>query len=159
VNANALRHRTLTIEVAWAFEEGRSEDFLTRPAPEWTDCRPLALRIAVYCCHCLTCQSWSGSASASRPSYPRQRSQRQGSGSTSHQRLCGICHARLWNTNSARLGIAVVRAGTPDASDTLEPRARIWAKRKQPWIVVAGGVPTFEESAPPAEFAAILIGK
>ena len=79
------------------------------------------------------------------------------SGSESHQRLCGTCHTRLWNTNSARPGIAVVRAGTLDASDALEPRLHIWVKRKQPWVVLAEGVPAFEESASAAEFVAILM--
>jgi len=77
-------------------------------------------------------------------------------GSESHQRLCGTCHTRLWNTNSARPGIAVVRAGTLDASDGIEPKLHIWVKRKQPWVVLAEDVPAFEESASPAEFMAIL---
>jgi hypothetical protein len=121
----------------------------------------------VYCCHCLTCQSWSGSAFSEQavvretvisPTGPVVDYVFQSpSGSTSYQRICGICHTRIWNTNSARPGIAVVRAGTLDASDTLEPRAHIWVKRKQPWIVIADDVPTFEEAAPPAEFAAILM--
>lgn len=121
----------------------------------------------VYCCHCLTCQSWSGSAFSEQAVVPEAAIAATGpiidyvcrnpSGATSYQHICGTCHTRIWNTNSARPGIAVVRAGTLDASDTLEPRAHIWVKRKQPWIVIADGVPTFEESAPPAEFAAILM--
>jgi len=79
------------------------------------------------------------------------------SGSTSTQMVCGTCHTRLWNVNTARPGILLVRAGTLDASDTLTPRAHIWAKRKQPWVVIADGVPTYPEGAPPAEFAAILM--
>lgn len=121
----------------------------------------------VYCCHCLDCQSWSGSAfteqavvraealSATGPII--EYSFQNPSGSRSTQWLCGICHARLWNTNTARPGLALIRAGTLDASNTLEPRAHIWVKRKQPWIVIADDVPTFEESAPLAEFAAILL--
>jgi len=61
------------------------------------------------------------------------------------------------DTNSARPGIAVVRAGTLDASDRLAPRLHIWVKRKQPWVVLADGVPAYEENAPAAEFAAILM--
>ncbi len=41
--------------------------------------------------------------------------------------------------------------GTLDASDGIVPRAHIWVKRKQPWIVLGVDVPAFEESAPPAE--------
>lgn len=79
-------------------------------------------------------------------------------GSQSNQRLCGVCHTRIYNTNTARPGIAVVRAGTLDASDTLTPRTHIWVTRKQPWVVIAGDVSTFAENAPPADLIAILSG-
>ncbi len=123
----------------------------------------------VYCCHCRDCQNWSGSAFSQQAVVPEGAISVTGpmidyrfqspSGSRSHQRLCGTCHARIYNTNSARPGIAVVRAGTLDASDTLSPRAHIWVKRKQPWVVIAGDVPTFPENAPPAAFVAILSGQ
>lgn len=56
--------------------------------------------------------------------------------------MCGICHARVYNTNSSRPGVAVVRAGTLDRSDELDAAAHIWAKRIRPWLKVAAGVPT-----------------
>ncbi|MES1972402.1 MAG: GFA family protein [Pseudomonadota bacterium] len=120
----------------------------------------------VYCCHCLDCQTWSGSAfteqavvraealSATGPIVEYSFENRSGSRST--QWLCATCHARLWNTNTARPGIALVRAGTLDASDRIEPRAHIWVKRKQPWIALPDSIPAYEEGAPPAAFAAIL---
>ena len=120
----------------------------------------------VYCCHCRDCQTWTGTAFSQQAVAPASTLGASGpvveyrfenrSGSTSHQHLCGICHARLWNTNSGRPGIVLIRAGTLDISDTLVPRAHIWIKRKQPWIAIADDVPTFEESAPLAAFAAIL---
>ena len=123
----------------------------------------------VYCCHCLDCQTWSGSAFAEQAVVAEDAIAVEGqvteyrftnpSGSTSRQFLCGICHARLYNTNSARPGLAVVRAGTLDASDGLMPRAHIWVKRKQAWIGIADDVPQYPEGAPPAEFAAILLGR
>ena len=121
----------------------------------------------VYCCHCLDCQSWSGSAFTEQAVARAEALNATGpiveysfqnpSGSRSTQWLCGTCHARLWNTNTARPGLALIRAGTLDASDRIEPRAHIWVKRKQPWIVIADDIPTFEESAPLAEFTAILL--
>lgn len=120
----------------------------------------------VYCCHCRDCQSWSGSAFSQQAVVPEAAISVIGpvidytfqspGGSQSHQRLCGICHARIYNTNSARPGIAVVRAGTLDASDALVPRAHIWVKRKQPWVVIADDVPAFAEKAPAGAFIAIL---
>ena len=51
-----------------------------------------------------------------------------------------------------------VRAGTLDASDQLTMAAHIWVKRKQPWVVLAEGVPAWDEAADPAQFAQALMG-
>lgn len=121
----------------------------------------------VYCCHCLVCQTWSGTAFTQQAVVGEAQIEViEGvvevyvniteSGARSTQRLCGTCHTRLWNTNSARLGVAVIRAGTLDASAALMPRAHIWTKRKQPWIVIGAGVPQWPEGAPPADFIAAL---
>jgi len=121
---------------------------------------------AIYCCHCTDCQRWSGSAFSEQAVVPETAIQATGpiveftvtneSGALSHQRACGLCHNRLWNTNSSRPGIAVVRAGTLDHNRTIEPLVHIWVKSKQPWVTIAGGVPCFDETPPVAEFAAIL---
>ncbi|MEP9357262.1 GFA family protein [Sphingomonas sp. KR3-1] len=121
---------------------------------------------AVYCCHCLKCQSWAGSAFTEQAPVSEGALSVEGpvveysftnpSGSTSRQRVCGTCHTRIYNTNSARPGLAMVRAGTLDRSDELVPAAHIWVKRKQPWVVIADDVPQWPESAPMAEFAAVL---
>ena len=124
----------------------------------------------VYCCHCRDCQTWSASAFSEQAvvrdgdltvtaGKPMTYAFASPSGATSRQYVCGTCHTRLYNTNSARPGIVLVRAGTLDASDTLEPRAHIWVKRKQPWIDLPAGVPAFPENAPPDIFRAILIGE
>jgi hypothetical protein len=57
----------------------------------------------------------------------------------------------------SRPGIALLRAGTLDDSDAIVPRLHIWVKRKQPLVVLPEGVPAFEESAPMAEMAAIMM--
>ena len=121
----------------------------------------------VYCCHCQLCQTWSGSAFSQQALIGEGAiAVTQGqvaiyqnvtaSGGTSTQRVCGMCHTRLWNTNTARQGIAVVRAGTLDEAETLVPRAHIWTKRKQPWVIIAASVPNWPENAPPAAFMAAL---
>ena len=122
----------------------------------------------VYCCHCLTCQTWSGSAFTEQAVVAEPQIEVIAgevetylniteSGAQSTQRLCGTCHTRLWNTNSARVGLAVIRAGTLDASASLVPRAHIWTKRKQPWIVIDPDVPQWSEGAPAADFTAALM--
>lgn len=40
--ASSLSKQSYPIEVAWVFEDGRSEEYLIRPAPAWTDWDPAA---------------------------------------------------------------------------------------------------------------------
>lgn len=120
----------------------------------------------VYACHCLDCQTWSGSAFSLQCVMPEDALQVTGdleayerrtpSGHRSLQRFCAHCHARIYNTNSARPGIAVLRAGTLARSDLLDVVGHIWTKRKQAWIGIADGVPTWPQSAPMADFIALV---
>ena len=119
-----------------------------------------------YACHCRDCQTWSGSAFSQQAFLPEAALSVTGpiavyelttpSGSKSIQRVCAVCHARVYNSNSARPGIVVVRAGTLDRSDELEVVAHLWVKRKQPWLEIPSGVPAWSESAPVAELLAAL---
>jgi hypothetical protein len=72
------------------------------------------------------------------------------SGGVSTHRYCARCLTRIYNTNTARPGIAIVRAGTVDGSETLTPRLHIYTSTKQPWITLPEGVPAYPE-APPVE--------
>jgi hypothetical protein len=139
-------------------------------------CRCGAVRYAlsslprVYCCHCRDCQTWSMSA-FSQNAVVREEAFRvtagapvefrltNPSGSISHQFACGACHTRLYNRNSARPGLMIVRAGTLDRSDEIEPVLHIWTKRKQPWIVLDDSVPAFVEGAPAGLFLEIALGE
>ena len=118
-----------------------------------------------YACHCLDCQTWSGSAFSQQTFVPEALTVtgavvvyefRTPSGNTSTQRMCGVCHARIYNTNSARANVAVVRAGTLDRSNELRVVAHIWVKRKQHWLTLPEGVPTWPESAPATELLQAL---
>ena len=121
---------------------------------------------AIYYCHCTDCQRSSGSAFSEQAVVTEGSISATGpvfeftlttpTGAQSHQRACGVCHSRLWNSNSSRPGIVTVRAGTLDHNRTLEPRAHIWVKSKQPWVKLPEGVPAFDENAPMTEFVAIL---
>jgi hypothetical protein len=93
-----------------------------------------------YACHCLDCQTWSGSAFSQQTFAPEAALIVTGplviyefitpSGKVSTQRMCGTCHTRIFNSNSARPGVVIVRAGTLDRSDELQTVAHIWVKRK-----------------------------
>ncbi len=121
-----------------------------------------------YACHCLDCQTWSGSAFSEQVLIAENSLAIDGpittfeltdpSGRVSRQRVCSTCHTRIFNTNSGLPGIAALRAGTLDASDQLDIVAHIWTRRKQPWILLPEDIPAWPESAPPQEFVAVLAG-
>lgn len=120
----------------------------------------------VYCCHCLDCQKWSGSAFAEQAIVPENSIRVTGpilraevtswQGNQSIQYVCGHCHSRICSTNPKRPGIALLRAGTLAEADHLRPRMHIWIKRKQPWITLPDDVAAFEENAPAEEFMALM---
>lgn len=123
-----------------------------------------------YACHCRDCQTWSGSAFSLQVVTPEDALEvtgqpylfelTAGEGEerrVSRQRGCATCMTRVYNTNTRRPGLAVLRAGTLDRSDELNVVAHIWVKRKVGGIDIPDGVPTWPEGAPPAElFAAMM---
>ena len=118
-----------------------------------------------YACHCLQCQTWSGSAFSEQLLLPEDALEMTGpvvlyerttEDRTSFQRMCGVCHTRLYNTNTRRPSIAVMRAGTLDDSHRIDVVAHIWTRRKQPWLILPEGVPAWPEGAPLEELAAAL---
>lgn len=120
----------------------------------------------IYCCHCLLCQSSSGSAFSEQAIVPTSSLEAFGpildyrfvqlSGGEGHHRLCAQCYTRLWSTNDVYPGFAFVRAGTLERSSELVAAAHMWAKRKQPWITIAPDVPQWPESPPPGELVKAL---
>jgi len=119
-----------------------------------------------YACHCRDCQTWTGSAFSQQAYLPEASLRWTGplavyefitpSGHTSIQRICPICHTRVFNTNSARPGIVVVRAGTLDRSDELDIVAHLWVKRKQPWLQLSETAAVWSEGAPAADLLRLL---
>ncbi len=121
----------------------------------------------VYACHCRDCQTWSGSAFSTQFIVPEDQFEAAGepalfeltspqSGRTSRQRACPVCFTRVFNTNSARPGLVVVRAGTLDRSDEATIVAHIWTKRKLAGVDIPDGTPSWLDGAPTAEFVAAL---
>jgi hypothetical protein len=121
----------------------------------------------VYACHCRNCQTWSGSAFSLQFILPEDQLEITGDPALyeltsddgariSRQRACPTCFTRVYNTNSARPGLAVVRAGTLDRSDEARIVAHIWTRRKLEGIDIPERVPAWAEGAPPADFMAAL---
>jgi hypothetical protein len=124
------------------------------------------LQPPAYACHCLDCQTWSGSAFSMQFIAPEAALEVRGepqifalttpSGRVSRQRACGTCFTRIYNTNSARPGFVVIRAGTLDRSDQVDLVAHIWAKRKLANVIIPPGIPVWPEAPPPEDFLAAL---
>ena len=119
----------------------------------------------VYACHCHICQRASGSAFSVQALVGEDKLAVTGpviiheittGDRTSVQRFCGTCYARIYNTNTRRPGVAVVRAGTLDRSEELECRAHIFTNYKPGWVIIPDDVPQWPEMPPPAAFMAVL---
>lgn len=113
---------------------------------------------ATYACHCTLCQRATGASFAHQMPVREEVIQVEGEtveavfdlpdGVRAVHHFCARCLARIYGTNTLRPGIAIVRAGTIDGSETLTPRLHIYTSTKQPWIVLPEGVPAYSENAP-----------
>jgi hypothetical protein len=124
-----------------------------------------ASAIHIYACHCLNCQTRSGSAFAEHAMLDASSFHFEGSTLVRSREadsvrfeevFCASCLSRIFNRNSVLPDAVFLRAGTFAQSQELEPIAHIWTKRKQRWIVLPEGVPCFEESPTPEQFGAAI---
>jgi hypothetical protein len=120
-----------------------------------------------YACHCHVCQRRTGSAFSVQALVAEERLAVSGpvvlqeisnEDRTSIQRFCGICHSRIYNTNTLWPGIAVVRAGTLDRSEKLDCVAHIFTAYRQAWVDIPVGIPSCKEAPPPLDFMQALSG-
>lgn len=119
-----------------------------------------------YACHCHQCQRWSGSALAIQILVPEAALtvagpvavyERTTEDRTSTQRVCGVCHSRIYNSNTRRPGVAVLRAGTLDRSEELDCVAHIFTSSRQHWLKIPEDVPSWSEAAPLADLFALTM--
>ncbi|WP_174278564.1 GFA family protein [Sphingomonas bacterium] len=119
----------------------------------------------VYACHCHVCQRWTGGAFSLQALVAEDRLTVAGpvvvqeittEDRTSVQRFCGTCHARIYNTNTRRPGVSVVRAGTLDRSEDLDCVAHIFTAYHQRWVAIPAGVPSWPEAPPPEDLVRAL---
>jgi hypothetical protein len=111
-----------------------------------------------YACHCLDCQTMSGSAFALQMIIPQSRFSPAGEliewahpnrrSTTTRQQFCATCKTRIYSTSDERVGILTLRAGTLDESASLKPIAHMWVKRKQPWFQISTDAETYDEGIP-----------
>jgi len=122
--------------------------------------------LIVYACHCLDCQTWSSSAFTEHALLqegdinvdgPTKTYTSLKNGTQAEHVLCSICHTRILNRNAAAPGMVFLRAGALADSDRLSPAAHIWTRRKQPWLAIPSGVPSWPESPTPEQFFAAVV--
>lgn len=119
----------------------------------------------IYACHCLNCQTRSGSAFAEHAMVHVSGFVCEGQ-TVAHVRaanniqfeeiFCGTCYTRIFNRNSALPDMVFLRAGTLSESQGLEPIAHIWTTRKQHWVSLPADIPTFAESPTAEQFGAAI---
>ena len=107
-----------------------------------------------YACHCRDCQSRSGSAVMVNLHIGLDQLEIDGElidadvakpdGSSVTQHACPACLTRICSSSKTRPGTGILRAGTLDASDKLQPAVHLWTSRKQPWLTIADDAVTFE---------------
>ena len=121
---------------------------------------------ATYACHCLDCQTMTGSACTLHALLPLERLSIDGEmihwdhpnsqGKLTSQRFCAVCKTRLYSINEARPGTVLLRMGTLDESMQVVPAVHIWVRRKQAWVGLAPDAETYEEAMPPERAKAVM---
>ncbi len=114
------------------------------------ECKP----ITVYACHCLECQRQTASAfelsvpvrtvdlkiTGNLAVYRRPAD----SGAFTDCRFCAACGTRIYHQSVQSPEIVTIKAGTLSDTTMLNPVAHLWVSRKQPWLVLPEGVPSFD---------------
>ena len=109
----------------------------------------------VHCCHCLNCQSQTGSAFVLNALIETDRIEmisgeleittvESGSGKPHDIYRCSVCRTAVWSDYGRRPGIRFVRLGTLDDPSVLSPDVHIFTRSKLPWVRLPEGVPSFE---------------
>ena len=134
---------------------------------------------AIYACHCLYCQTMTGSICVLQAPIPTSRYTllphsaeldakqelytdyhfHRSDGAISTQRFCSVCKTRIYNSRTNRPANQIyLRAGTIDTSAGLKPIYHIMTDDKQDWVAIpqAGGVEAFEGELPDDKRAQIV---
>ena len=115
--------------------------------------RLLAAPLFVHCCHCTRCQRETGgpfahhamiefSCLAVLKGEPQFVQVPTDSGRKHWVARCPTCLTALWNEHGSRQSVTrYVRVGTLDSPETCPPRAHIFVRSKQAWLVLSPDVP------------------
>lgn len=121
--------------------------------------------VHVYACHCLNCQTRSGSAFGEHAMVACSDFMLEGAtvarsrvvGDAAFEEVfCEACLTRVFNRYDLMPDVVILRAGTLAESGHVTPIAHIWTKRKQGWVLLPADVPASKETPTPAEFQAAV---
>lgn len=109
-------------------------------------------------CHCSDCQKSSGTGHTCVTAFPRAAVTVHGktttyaveahSGDTMTRHFCPRCGGRLFAQSSRMPEIFAITATAFDDSSFFEPKASMFASRRQAWDHLAEGIPAFELMPP-----------
>ena len=114
------------------------------------DGEPINVRV----CHCRLCQKALGAAFNARILFRQDQVRltgRIGSINSSpdlKRGFCSCCGTTLFSARDSLQAIGLT-AGSLDQPSRFRPEMHIWVSSKQPWLVLADGLPQYPE-APPA---------
>ena len=109
---------------------------------------------AAYACHCGECKKQSASAFSMSVALRFAELDVRGEIATYETRafsgkrklalFCPVCGTRLWHRPCEDSEWITLKIGTLDVTTGISPRGHLWTSKKQPWILISEGVPTFE---------------
>ena len=108
----------------------------------------------VHVCHCRECQRDSGGAFNMTMlllatdfqithGIPAEKRVTRLSGKQYFGYFCEQCGNPIYGAPVDPIGLIVLRPGTLDEIDQLQPQAHIWVQEKQPWVQIPKNVPSF----------------
>jgi hypothetical protein len=110
---------------------------------------------AVAICHCTHCQRQSGSILSFNVVVREADYHQQGdtkvyvdqgdSGQPLHRHFCGSCGSPIFTTTAMAPGMVVVRAGTLESMDGLQPTSEIYTDHAVKWLAPVVGTARFAQ--------------
>jgi len=108
---------------------------------------------AIAICHCTHCRRLSGSAFSLNVVIPEADYEQSGetmvyvdsgdSGQPVHRHFCGRCGAPIYAVTALSPGKVVVKAGTLDDPEGLQPKAEIYTDHAMTWLPPVTGTKRF----------------
>lgn len=105
-----------------------------------------------HACHCLNCRRRSGTAFGMSTTVLRDDlvvtsgevlAKQISPRTTVYQ--CAACGTTIYSGSTRFPSTYIVRGGTFDDPNIVQPGAHLWIKRKHPWIVLPDDIPQFDE--------------